>query len=174
MLTEGKPSVLAKINELKRELSYIRKSVRPAREAVLQLSKLDSDLIRPETGPFLKDLHDISIQATDAIDTYREMLSDELNMYNSSVANKMNDIMKVLTIFAAIFIPLTFIAGLYGMNFDTASSPLNMPELHWYYGYPFALGLMAAMAVLMLLYFRRKGWLGADAGLQPPGDEEDG
>ncbi len=151
--SDAKPDVLGKIHDLKRELSFIRKTVRPAREAIMQFSKLDSDLIRPETSPFLKDLHDIATQAADAIDTYREMLSDELNIYNSSVSNRMNDIMKVLTIFAAIFIPLTFIAGIYGTNFE------YLPELQYRYSYFIFLGVMAVMALAMLGYFKRRGWL---------------
>lgn len=153
VLTDARPDLLGKIHELKRELSFIRKAVRPAKEAILQFSKLDNDLIRPETSPFLKDLHDISIHAADAIDTYREMLSDELNIYNSTVNNRMNDIMKVLTIFAAIFIPLTFIAGVYGTNFE------YVPELHYKYGYYVFLIVMASVAIAMLIYFRRRRWL---------------
>ncbi|MBU1694707.1 MAG: hypothetical protein KKC51_12180, partial [Verrucomicrobia bacterium] len=95
------------------------------------------------------------------VETYREMASDLTDVYLSSVSQKMNEIMKVLTIIATIFIPLTFIAGIYGMNFNPESSPWNMPELNWWLGYPFALGLMVATVVVMLLFFRRKGWLGA-------------
>ena len=153
VLESFEPKMLGEIHALKRELSFIRKSVRPAREAVLQLSKLDTDLIRPETGPFLKDLHDITTQATEAIETYREMLSDALSTYNGMVSNKMNDIMKVLTIFAAIFIPLTFIAGVYGTNFE------YLPELHYRYGYFVFLGVLVAVGGGMLLFFKRRGWL---------------
>lgn len=153
VLTDARPSILLKINSFRRELSFLRKSMRPAREAALKLSKLDSDFIRPATGPFLKDLNDIFIQASDAIDTYREMLSDELDIYNSTVSNRMNDIMKVLTIFAAIFIPLTFIAGVYGTNFE------YLPELHYKYSYYIFLGGMVAVAIAMLLFFKRRRWL---------------
>jgi len=93
------------------------------------------------------------------VETYREQCSDLVNLYMSSVSNRMNEIMKVLTIIATIFIPLTFIAGIYGMNFNPDRSPLNMPELNWYWGYPFALGLMAASAAGLLAFFRRKRWL---------------
>ena len=123
ILARPGPEVMEKINLFKREMNFLRKSVRPAREAIMQLSKLDSELIHEQTIPFLKDLHDLVTQATEAVDTYRDMLSDQLNIYNSSIANRMNDIMKVLTIFAAIFIPLTFIAGIYGTNFE------YLPEL---------------------------------------------
>tara|TARA_R110002096_G_scaffold16898_9_gene57980 strand:- start:107402 stop:108460 length:1059 start_codon:yes stop_codon:yes gene_type:complete len=153
VLSNARPEVLGKINDLRRELSFLRKSIRPARAAVLKLSKLDNPLVRQETIPFLKDLNDIIIQASDAIETYREMLSDELDIYNSTMSNKMNDIMKVLTIFAAIFIPLTFVAGVYGTNFE------HLPELHYKYSYYIFLSSMVAMAGGMLLFFKRRGWL---------------
>jgi magnesium transporter len=113
---------------------------------------LDSEFIRDETKPFLNDLLDLTTQATEAIDMYREMLSDQLNIYNSNLSNKMNDVMKVLTIFAAIFIPLTFIAGIYGTNFE------YVPELHFKYSYFIFWGVMITVAISMLLFFRRKGW----------------
>jgi magnesium transporter len=147
------PELIAEIGRLKREMSFLRKAVRPAREAILKLSKIDSDLIQDATLPFLKDLLDISSQATEAIETYREMLSDELNIYNSAMSHRMNDIMKVLTIFAAIFIPLTFIAGIYGTNFE------YLPELHFRYGYFVLWGVMICVAGGMLYYFKKKGWL---------------
>ena len=137
----------------KREMNFLRKSVRPAREAIIQLSKLDSELIREQTIPFLKDLQDLITHAAEAIDTYRDMLSDQLNLYNSVISNRMNDIMKVLTIFAAIFIPLTFIAGIYGTNFE------YLPELHFKYSYFVFWGVMITVAAVMLLFFRRKKWL---------------
>jgi magnesium transporter len=146
------PELIAEIGRLKREMSFLRKAVRPAREAILKLSKLDSDLIQDNTSPFLKDLLDISSQAAEAIETYREMLSDELNIYNSAMSHRMNDIMKVLTIFAAIFIPLTFIAGIYGTNFE------YLPELHYRYGYFVLWGVMIGVAAAMLYFFKKKGW----------------
>jgi len=145
--------VLERINDYKREMSYLRKTVRPAREAIGQLAKLDSDLIADPTYPFLRDLHGLATQAGEAIDTYREMLSDALNTYRTAVGTRLNEIMKVLTVFAAIFIPLTFIAGVYGMNFD------YLPELHLRYGYYVLWGLMITVGGGLLVYFRRKGWL---------------
>ena len=145
--------VMEKINMFKREMNFLRKSIRPAREAIIQLSKLDSELIREQTIPFLKDLQDLITQAAEAIDTYRDMLSDQLNLYNSVISNRMNDIMKVLTICAAIFIPLTFIAGIYGTNFE------YLPELHFKYSYFVFWGVMITVAVVMLLFFKRKKWL---------------
>ncbi len=99
------------------------------------------------------------MQIIDLLENYRDIAASLTEVYLSSVSNRMNEIMKVLTIFTSIFIPLNFIAGIYGMNFNTDRSPLNMPELNWYLGYPFALGLMAMLAVVMLIYFGRKGWL---------------
>ena len=153
VLENAGPAVMEKIHTFKHEMNYIRKSIRPAREAITQLAKLDSELINAHTTPFLKDLQDLITQAAEAIDTYQDMLSDQLNLYNSVVGNRMNDIMKVLTIFAAIFIPLTFIAGIYGTNFE------YLPELKYKYSYFIFLGVMIAVAMGMLIYFRKKKWL---------------
>ena len=152
VLENAEPAVMEKINTFKREMNFLRKSVRPAREAIMQMSKLDSELIHDQTIPFLKDLQDLITQATEAIDTYRDMLSDQLNLYNSAISNRMNDIMKVLTIFAAIFIPLTFIAGIYGTNFE------YLPELKFKYSYFIFWGVMVGVAVVMLIYFKKKKW----------------
>ncbi len=153
VLEKAEPAVMEKINAFKQEMNFIRKSVRPAREAIIQLSKLDSELINEQTTPFLKDLQDLITQAAEAIDTYRDMLSDQLNLYNSVIANRMNDVMKILTIFAAIFIPLTFIAGIYGTNFE------YLPELKFKYSYFIFWGAMVAVAGVMLIFFRKKKWL---------------
>ena len=153
VLEKAAPATMEKINAFKREMNYIRKSVRPAREAILQLPKSDTELIDDETVPFLKDLLDLITQAVEAIDSYRDMLSDQLNLYNSVVANRMNDVMKVLTIFAAIFIPLTFIAGIYGTNFE------YVPELKFKYSYFIFWGVMVVVALVMLFYFKKKRWL---------------
>jgi magnesium transporter len=144
--------VMEIINLFKRETSYLRKSIRPAREAVYQLSRLESDLIQENTLPFFKDLEDLITHAAEAIDTYRDLLTDQLNIYNSVVANKMNDIMKVLTIFAAVFIPLTFIAGIYGTNFE------YLPELKYRYSYFIFWGVLITIAGASLYYFKKKKW----------------
>mgnify|MGYP000044148516 CR=1 FL=1 len=146
-------SVMEKISSFKQEINYLRKSIRPAREAILKLSRLDNDLFHENTFPFLKDLQDLISQATEAIDTYRDLLTDHLNIYNSVMANRMNDIMKVLTIFAAIFIPLTFIAGIYGTNFE------YFPELHYKYSYFIFWVVLVLVAGALLIYFKRKRWL---------------
>lgn len=146
-------SVMESINAFKREINYLRKSIRPAKEAILKLSRLDCDLFREHTFPFVKDIQDLVTQATEAIDMYHDLLTDQLNIHNSVVANRMNDIMKVLTIFAAIFIPLTFIAGIYGTNFD------YLPELHYRYSYFIFLAGLGIVAGALILYFKRRRWL---------------
>lgn len=145
--------VLSRINTYKREMNYLRKSIRPAKEFILQLSRLDSDFIQESTVPFLKDLLDLITQAVEIIDTYREMLSDHLDIYNTGVSNRLNEIMKVLTIFSAVFIPLTFIAGIYGTNFE------YLPELHYRYSYFVFWGFMVLVSVVMLRFFKRRKWL---------------
>jgi magnesium transporter len=146
-------SLLEKINNYKREMNYLRKSIRPAREGITALSRLETDLISDETQPFIKDLLDSVTQSLEITDTYREMLSDHLDIYNSGINNRLNEIMKVLTIFSAIFIPLTFIAGIYGTNFDF------LPELHFKYSYPIFWGVLMLIAVIMLRFFKKRKWL---------------
>ena len=146
-------SALTKINTYKRELNYLRKSIRPAREFILQLSKHETDLVHDETRPYLKDLLDLSTQAVEIIDTYRDMLTDHLDIYNTLVNNRLNEIMKVLTIFSAIFIPLTFIAGIYGTNFE------YLPELKFKYSYFIFWAVLIVVAITMLRYFKKKKWL---------------
>ncbi|OIP50773.1 MAG: magnesium and cobalt transport protein CorA [Desulfobacterales bacterium CG2_30_60_27] len=152
------PAILHNIHRLKRETIMLRKSVWPLREVINGLQREEVPLVSPGLSFYLKDLYDHTIQVIDTVETFRDILSGMLDIYLSSVSNRMNEIMKVLTIFAAIFIPLTFIAGLYGMNFSVEKSPWNMPELGWYFGYPFALGLMAITAMALLIFFKRKGW----------------
>lgn len=153
ILDDPSQELLNRITNYKREVNYLRKSIRPARELTIKLAKNDSELIREQTVPFLKDLQDIATQAMESLDSYREMLSDHLNIYNTTVSNRLNEIMKVLTIFAAIFIPLTFMAGIYGTNFE------YLPELHYKYSYFIFWGVMLLVAGVMLRFFRRKGWL---------------
>lgn len=145
-------SVIDEINTYKRELNFLRKNIKPAREMILSLSKIESELIYESTNVHLKELLDNINQATDSSDSYREILSDQLNIYHTTISSKLNDIMKFLTIFSVIFIPLTFIAGIYGTNFDV------LPELHFQYSYFVMLGTMFILAIGMLIYFRRKKW----------------
>jgi magnesium transporter len=152
------PQAVHQIHGLKRDLLVLRRAAWPERDLVNSLLRAETPLIHPETKVFLRDCYDHMVQAMDMIETYRELAAGMLDVYLSSVSNRMNEIMKVLTIISTIFIPLTFIVGIYGMNFDTAS-PWNMPELHWRFGYLYCLGLMAAIAAGLVAYFRRKGWL---------------
>ncbi len=158
LVTNPVPETLQSIHTIKREMIFLRKSVWPLREILSGLQREETPLIKETTNIYLRDLYDHTIQVIDTVESYRDMISGMLDVYLSSISNKMNEIMKVLTIFAVIFIPLTFIAGIYGMNFNTEKSPFNMPELNWYLGYPLALGLMAGIGIVMLFYFRKKNW----------------
>jgi len=148
-----RPDDLEEIRHLKRELLFLRKSVWPLREVLNSLQRGESPLFEEHTLVYLRDVYDHAVQVIDTVENFRDMTGGILDVYHSSLSNRMNEVMKVLTIIATIFIPLSFVAGLYGMNF------LHMPELKWRYGYPVALGLMAAVAGGMLFYFRRKKWL---------------
>jgi magnesium transporter len=147
------PQRLRAIHILKREMIFLRKSVWPLREVLSGLQRTESELIEETTGVYLRDVYDHTIQIIDTIETYRDMLSGMHDTYLSSISNRMNEVMKVLTIFASIFIPLTFIAGLYGMNFQF------MPELRLRWGYPIVLFAMCAVGISMLIYFKRRRWL---------------
>ncbi|MDH5187197.1 MAG: magnesium/cobalt transporter CorA [candidate division WOR-3 bacterium] len=147
------PKTVQIIHNLKREMISLRKSVWPLREVVGVLERGESSLIKKTTGIYLRDVYDHTIQVIDTIETYRDMISGMLDIYLSSISNRMNEVMKILTIIATIFIPLTFIAGIYGMNFRF------MPELGWRLGYPAVLFIMVIIGIVMLFYFRRKKWL---------------
>jgi len=144
---------LQAIQHLKREMIFLRKSVWPLRETISSLERTECQLIQESTGLFLKDIYDHTIQVIDTIETFRDMLSGILDIYLSSISNRMNEIMKVLTIIATIFMPLTFLAGVYGMNFK------YLPELEWHWGYFLLWGVMIIIAIFMLVYFRKKRWL---------------
>lgn len=144
----------------RRDLQTIRRAVWPAREVVLGLMREDTPRISQETRVHLRDCYDHLAQLHDMVEVSREIVAGLLETYISRVSLASNEVMKVLTVIATIFIPLTFIAGVYGMNFDPGSSPWNMPELDWRWGYPVVLALMAVVAGGSLLYFRRRGWLG--------------
>lgn len=159
LLDNPSDAILHEIQRLKRNLLYLRKHVWPLREAISQLYRGEHKRISNETRVFLRDVYDHTIQVIDTIETFRDMAGGMYDTYLSNVNNRMSEVMKVLTIIATIFIPLTFVAGIYGMNFNPDAGPLNMPELNWYWGYPAALALMAAISVGMLIYFRRKGWI---------------
>jgi len=144
---------LAVIRHLKRELLFMRKSVWPLREVLGSIQRDESELVRESTRPYLRDVYDHTIQIIDTVETFRDMVSGLMDVYLSSISNRMNEVMKVLTIIATIFIPLSFVAGLYGMNF------VYMPELQWRFGYFAVLGVMLAIGAGMLLYFKRRKWL---------------
>jgi magnesium transporter len=149
---------LQKIHALRRDLIFFRKSVWSLRDGINSLIRDDSPLISEDVKVFLRDVYDHIVQVIDNIENNREMVYGLYDMYMSGLSNRMNEVMKVLTIIATIFIPLTFIAGIYGMNFDPEASPLNMPELQWYWGYPLALLVMVIMTAGMVVYFKKKNW----------------
>jgi magnesium transporter len=152
------PATLNQVHGIKRDLLVLRRAAWPEREVIASLQREEAHLIRPETRIFLRDCYDHAVQVIDMIETYRDLAAGMLDVYLSSTSNRLNEVMKVLTIISTIFIPLNFIAGVYGMNFDRQASPLNMPELGWYYGYPAVLTLMAVAGGALVLYFKRKGW----------------
>lgn len=147
------PELLARIHHVKRETIFLRNAVGPLREVVVVLERGESKLIEKGTAVFFRDVYDHTIQAIDAVGAFRDMLSGLQDLYLSSVSNRMNDVMKVLTIIATIFVPLTFVAGIYGMNFR------HMPELEWRWSYAIFWGVIAAIAIGMLTFFRRRRWL---------------
>ncbi len=160
LLESPDKATLARIYAMKRSLVVLRRMLWPQREVINQLLRDDYELITDETKLYLRDCYDHTVHVLDLLETYRETTTGMLDVYLSSVSNRLNDIMRVLTMIATIFIPLTFIAGLYGMNFGiNTRSPWAMPELEWYYGYPLVWLLMIVIAAGMVIYFRRKRWL---------------
>jgi magnesium transporter len=149
---------LAQVYQIKRELLALRRAIWPQRNALNTLIRDGSSVIDPEILVFLRDCYDHTVQIIDIIETYRELASSLTDIYLSAISNKMNEVMKLLTVISSIFIPLTFIAGIYGMNFDTTISPWNMPELNWYWGYPLCWLLMLSVASGLVYFFWRRGW----------------
>jgi len=150
------------LHAIRRSLLNLRRGIWPMREMLSALSRDADPLVGDETRLYLRDCYDHAVQIIDLLETYREIAAGLLDVYLSSVSNRMNEIMKVLTIISTIFIPLTFAAGVWGMNFAPDSSPWNMPELRWRYGYPLALTVMAGTAGGLVLWFRRRRWLGGN------------
>lgn len=165
VLDQPSPGVVQDIYALKRDLLALRRAVWPLRDMANALIRDESRLISDRTRLFLRDCYDHCVQLMDMLESYREVASGLIDIHLSSVTAHTNEAMKFLTLIATIFIPLSFVAGIYGMNFDPEASPWNMPELDWYLGYPFALGLMLLVAAGFLIAFYRKGWLG---GRRPP------
>ena len=153
VMTNPAPETVRKIHRLKRDMIFLRKAVWPLREVIGALERRETPLVSEAVVVYLRDVYDHTIQVIDAVETYRDMLSGMLDIYLSSLSNRMNEVMKFLTVIGTIFLPLTFIAGVYGMNFQF------MPELRWHWGYFASLWLMLAVAALMLFYFKRKKWL---------------
>jgi magnesium transporter len=152
LISGGRVETLNALQKMKKDLIYLRRSVWPLREVLSGLERGESRLISGTLHVFFRDIYDHTIHAIDTIETLRDMLSGMLDIYLSSVSNRLNQVMKVLTIISTIFIPLTFIAGVYGMNFK------NMPEIGWPYGYPAVVVLMVLVSLAMLYYFKKKKW----------------
>lgn len=154
-------AVVADIHRLRRDLLLLRRMLWPQRDLVSALLREGDELIDAHTATYLRDCHDHAIQVMDLLENYRDMVTSLMDIYLSSLSYRMNEVMRTLTVIATIFMPLTFIAGVYGMNFgngNPAGSPFAMPELNWYFGYPLVLSIMVATAGAMVLYFKRKGW----------------
>jgi magnesium transporter len=153
LFEEPSDEILQSIYKSKREMIYLRKSIWPLREVISGLERSESELMSEQTRVYMRDLYDHTIQSIDTVESMRDVVSGTLDLYMSSVSNRMNEVMKVLTIIATIFIPLTFIAGIYGMNFEF------MPELALRWAYPVVWGVMVAVGLLMVIFFKRKKWL---------------
>jgi len=147
------------IHRARKDLLALRRAAWPEREVVSALERMESPLISRETRVFLRDCYDHAVQILDIVETYRDLATSLLDLYLSTVSNRMNEVMKVLTVLASIFIPLTFLAGIYGMNFDPKVSRWNMPELEWAWGYPAFWGVSILLVVGLLLLFKKKDWL---------------
>ena len=146
----------------------LRRSIWPQRNALNQLVRDgSSELVGAEARVYLQDCYDHVVQVLDIVETYRELTANLMDVYLSSVSNRMNEVMKTLTVVSSIFIPLTFIVGVYGMNFDTSVSPWNMPELEFYWGYPLCWATMIAIALTLSYYFWRRGWFDNTAAKPP-------
>lgn len=153
VIADPKPETLQDIHALKRQLLFVRRAVWPLREAMNNLSRSECPFLHEPMKLFFRDVYDHVVQIVDTIETLREMVSASLDIYLSSVSYRLNAVMRVLTVITTIFMPLSFIAGIYGMNFE------HMPELKWAWGYPMALGIMGIVAAIMLIGFRLKNWL---------------
>ena len=169
------PEDLRAVHAIRRDLLTLRRAVWPLRDALASLQREPHPLIAKETRLYLGDLYDHTVQVIDFVETHREITASLVEMHLASISNRLNEVMRVLTIIATIFIPLTFVVGVYGMNFDPDSSPWNMPELRWRYGYPAVLVAMLAIVAGLLGWFRWRGWIGWQAtgkqhlhGVAPP------
>ena len=162
IFTDPRPGQLDELLHLKRDVNLLRRHSLPQRDLLNQISRGDAQFIRREHLIYFRDVYDHMFRITETIDVQRDAMAGAMEAYLSVISNRTNEIMRVLTVFSAIMLPLSLIAGIYGMNFE------HMPELHWLGGYWYALGLMAIIAVAMLIFFRRKGWIGRGADLTRP------
>jgi magnesium transporter len=158
LTSSAKRATLADIHHIRRELLRLRRNLWPQREVINNLLRDETPLIKKSTSIYLRDCYDHTIQILELIENYRDMASNLIDTYLSSTSHRLNEIMRVLTMIATIFIPLTFVVGVYGMNFRHPDSPWAMPELNWYYGYPMAWGIMISVVAAMVIYFKRKDW----------------
>lgn len=158
VIANPSPKTLAQIHRIKRDLLTLRRTIWPQRELLATLTRDGCPLISSDVQIYLRDCYDHAVQVLDMVETYRELAASLMDVYLSAVSNRMNEVMKTLTVISTIFIPLTFIAGIYGMNFNPQSSPWNMPELGWYWGYPLVWGVMIAIALSLMFFFWRRGW----------------
>jgi magnesium transporter len=157
---------LTKIHQIRRELLALRRAIWPQRDAINLIICDECTLFSNDVRVYLRDCYDHAVQIIDMVETYRELASGLMDVYLSAVGNRMNEVMKLLTIISTIFIPLTFVAGIYGMNFNTDVSPLNMPELNWYWGYPLCLAVMIAIALSLTYFFWQRGWFSDTSALK--------
>jgi len=154
-----RPESLSTIRELKMKLLVLRRAVWPLREVIGGLERTESSLVKAATVPYLRDVYEHTVNVIETVEIYRDMIAGLLDLYHTAVSNRLNEIMKVLTVIATIFMPLAFLAGVYGMNFDTQAGPFNMPELGWPFGYLMFWGMAAATAGGLLWFFRKRRWL---------------
>ena len=159
LLEQPEKDALGRVHAIKKDLMEFRRATWPLREVITGFERQDIGLVGDQARLFLRDCYDHTVQLMDIVETYRDMAGALTDLYLSSVSNRMNEVMKVLTVIASIFIPLTFLAGIYGMNFDPDASPWNMPELNWRWGYPVFWGVILALGGGMIWLFRRRKWL---------------
>lgn len=158
ILDQPGSATLERLHGLKRELIMLRRYLWPTREVINQLLRDHDDLFTPDTRLWMRDVYDHTVQVIDLVESYRDMTASLLDVYLSSMSHRLNESMRKLTIIATVFMPLTFIAGVYGMNFENPESPFAMPELGWYWGYPMVWGVMIVVGIGMVVWFKRKRW----------------
>lgn len=169
-------AAFTELHTVRRELLMLRRAIWPLRDSMSELRSETTPLIADSTRVYLRDCYDHAVQLIDLLEAYRDIAGDVRDFYLSTISNRMNQVMKTLTVISTIFLPLSFIAGVYGMNFNPAASPWNMPELNWFFGYPFAIALMAIVGIGMMINFKLRGWLAGDPTFDPPNefDSENG